>query len=106
VLIRLESRFRTRDDALHPLALARGDTGLEKGRVDAEAAGEPLDGLAGGPGLPALDLADVFLGETLAGELGLRQPASDAELAYALAHRVAGGPLGGADGGELIVHLR
>jgi len=39
-------------------------------------------------------------------ELRLRQPAGDAELADALAHRVAGGSLSGAGGGELIGHLR
>jgi len=104
--VRLERGLGSGDDALHALALARGDSGLEERRVDPEAASEPLDGLAGRARLPALDLADVLLGEALAGQLGLRQPARNAQLADAFPHRGAGGSCGGAGGCELVVHLR
>jgi hypothetical protein len=102
--VRLERGLRAGDDAFDTLTLARGDSGLEEGGIDAEPAREPLDGLASRARLPALDLADVLLREAFAGELGLGQPARDPELADALAHRASGGG-GGAGGGELIVHL-
>ena len=101
--IGLDRCLRAGDDALHALPFTRGDAGLEDRRVDAEPAREPFDGLARRARLPALDLADVLLREALAGELRLRQPARNAQLADALAHRGAGGG-GGVDGGELSVH--
>jgi hypothetical protein len=97
MLIRLDRRLGPRDDALDALALARGDSDLEERRVDPEAVGQPFDGLGRRTRLPALDLADVLLGEAFPGELGLRQPAGDAELAHALAEsgaRGGGGPCG------------
>jgi hypothetical protein len=81
---------------LDAAALVGGDAPLEEAGVDAELAGEPLDGLARGPGLPALDLADVLLRETVAGEIGLRQPRGHAQLANALAKAGATGLGGGA----------
>src|SRR5829696_1574903 len=50
------------------------DAAREKRRIDAQARREPLDGLRRRTRLPALDLRDVLLRETVAREVGLRQP--------------------------------
>ena len=91
VLARLDRRLGARDDALHPLALARRDADLEEGRIDAEPRGQPFDRLRRRAGLAPLDLAHVLLGEAGAGEVGLGQPAGDAEPTDPLAQRRAVG---------------
>jgi hypothetical protein len=50
-----------------------------------EPLGEPVEGGWSRANAPALDLADVLLGEAPEAELCLRQPARDAELADSLA---------------------
>ena len=57
------------DHRFGAVALFARDPALEKLDFDAKASGEPLDGLAGWPGLPSLDLRDVLLGEAIAREL-------------------------------------
>src|SRR4029077_1380737 len=70
-------------------ALVRGTPALEKAGIDPELDGEPLDRLARGPGLTALDLADVLLREPVPREVGLRQAGGHAQLPHALAEAVA-----------------
>jgi hypothetical protein len=85
VLLGLDRGLGARDDALGAILVARGDTGLEEARVDSEAGGEPAHGFVGRAGLTPLDLAQVLLGEPLAGELRLRHPPVDAQLADSVA---------------------
>jgi hypothetical protein len=59
--------------------------GLEVRDVDAEPLRDPRERFLGRARLPAFDLADVFLREAVAGQLGLRQAGRDAELAEAVA---------------------
>ena len=96
VALGVRQRLGAGQHRLDAAALVGGDATLEESRVDAQLPGEPLDRLARGPGLPALDLADVLLRETLAGEIGLRQPRGHAQLADALAEAGATGLGGGA----------
>src|SRR5262249_13907804 len=96
-LVVVRERLRAREHGLDAAALVGGNALLEETGVDAELGCEPLDRLARGPGLPALDLADVFLGETVACEVGLRQARSDAQLPDALAEAGAAGLGGSAD---------
>ena len=67
-----------------PTALVSRDTVGKERRIDAETLGEPRDGLGRRACLATLDLAHVFLRETLAGEAGLRHPRSDPQLAQTL----------------------
>ena len=64
---------------------------LEEAGVDAELGSEPLDRLARGTGLAALDLADVLLREALAREIGLGQARRHSQLTHALAQAGARG---------------
>src|SRR5919109_2261606 len=82
--VRLAERIRASKRRLNPLAFVGADAMLEERRVDAEAGGKPLDCLASRSRLPALDLADVLLGETLSRKLGLRQARREPELPQAL----------------------
>jgi hypothetical protein len=105
VLVRLERSLSARNHTFDPFALARGDTSLEEALVDAEPRGEPLGRLVGRPGLPPLDLAHVFLREAVAGELGLREPLRDPQLAHPVSESRASGRGGGAVCGcQLITH--
>src|SRR5262249_49412657 len=97
VLVVVRERLCAREHCLDATTLVCRDALLEEAGVDAELGGEPLDRLVRGPGLPALDLADVFLGETVACEVGLRQARGDAQLPDALAEACAAGLGGGAD---------
>src|SRR5437016_10176371 len=82
-------RVRAREQRVDAPALVCRDATLEEAGIDAELDREPLDGLARGPGLAALDLADVLLRETVAREIGLRQAGGDAQLPHALAQAIA-----------------
>jgi hypothetical protein len=86
----VRERLRAREHRLDAAALVGGDPLLEESGVDAQLRGEPLDRLTRGPGLPALDLADVLLREPLARKVRLRQARGDAQLPDALAE--AGAP--------------
>ena len=83
--MRLGERLGARQERLDPIADVEGDAVEEELRVDAELLCEPGDGLVGRPRLAALDLADVLLGEAIAGERGLRQAGGDTQRAEALA---------------------
>jgi hypothetical protein len=87
----LGQRVRAREQRVDAAALVGGDAPLEETGVDAELDREPLDRLARGPGLTALDLADVFLREAVAGEVGLGQAGRHAKLPHSLAQAVARG---------------
>src|SRR5205807_8084606 len=76
---------RARRHRLDAAPLVGRDAVLEKVGVDPEPLPQPLDRLARRTRLAALDLADVFLAEAVAGQLGLRQSGRDTELAQALA---------------------
>src|SRR5262249_56692765 len=80
-----------REQRVDATPLVGGDPPLEETGVGAELCRQPLDRLARGPGLPALDLADVLLREAVAGELGLGQAGRHTKLAHALAQAVAWG---------------
>ena len=86
----LDERLGTCKHALDPPALVRRHTVREETWVDAEPRREPLHRLASRASLAALDLADVLLREAIAGELGLREPGRDAELAQAFAQPESG----------------
>src|SRR3954469_3780377 len=73
VLMRVRERLGAGQHALDAAALVGGDALLEEAGVGAELGGEPRDRLARGPGLAALDLADVLLRKAVAGEVGLGQ---------------------------------
>ena len=85
----LGQRVRTREQGVDAAALIGGDAPLEEAGVDAELDREPLDRLARGPGLAALDLADVLLREAVAREVGLRQAGGHAQLPHALTQAIA-----------------
>ena len=87
--MRLGQCLRAREQRVDATALVGGDPALEKAGIGAELDGQPLDRLARGPGLAALDLADVLLREAVAGEVGLRQAGGDAQLPHALAQAIA-----------------
>jgi hypothetical protein len=94
--VRVRERLGPSQHRLDPAPLVRGHTALEEVGVDAQLRRDPLDRLARGPGLAALDLTDVLLREAVAGEVGLGQPGRDAQLANALAEAGAAGLRGGA----------
>ena len=73
--------MRPRSSAETPLARKPGSTPVLR---------EPLDRLLRRPGLAALDLADVFLREAVAGEVCLRQSGVDAQRAQALTETSVG----------------
>ena len=102
----LEQRFRPGDGAFEAAAVVGRDAVGEKTRIDPEPNGEPIDRLSRGARLAALDLADVFLREALAGEIALCQPGGNAELAQALAKANArrAGLLGARAGFEIVRH--
>ena len=85
VAVRLGERLGPRQQRLDPIADVEGDAVEKELRIDAELLGEPGDGLVRRSCLPALDLADVLLGEAIAGECGLRQAGGDTQRAQALA---------------------
>ncbi len=82
-LVPLAQCLSARELRFPAVALARGHAGEEEVGVDAEALREPGHGVRRGPGLPALDLAEVLLAEPAAGELGLRQTGGRSEVAQA-----------------------
>jgi hypothetical protein len=82
--VRVRERFGPCQHPLDAAPLVGGDPALEEAGVGAELGSEPLDGLARGTGLPALDLADVLLGEALAGQVGLGQACRHTQLPHAL----------------------
>jgi hypothetical protein len=86
----LEERVDASQARIHAAPLVRGDAVGEEARVDPEPCCDPLDRLARGPGLTALDLADVLLGEPLSGQLGLSQPGGNPELSKPLAETEPG----------------
>jgi hypothetical protein len=90
VVALFEQRLRPRERRVDAAALVVGDAVREKAGVDTQPVREPLDRLARGPGLAALDLRDVLLREPVAGEIALRQPRRDAELPQALAEAKPG----------------
>jgi hypothetical protein len=100
----LGQRVCAREQRVDATALVGGDAPLEEAGVDAELDREPLDRLPCGPGLAALDLADVLLREAVAGEVGLSQARRHAKLSHTLAQAVAGGgaaaDIGGSAGHE------
>src|SRR6266516_3577169 len=98
VLMGFGQRVRAREQRVDAPALVCRDATLEEAGIDAELDREPLDGLARGPGLAALDLADVLLREAVAREIGLRQAGGDAKLPHALAQAIA--RVGAAAGGR------
>src|SRR5262249_23374189 len=85
VVAALRERLCTREDRLGPGTLVARDAAREERGVYSEPRGEPLDGFTSRLRLAALDLGDVFLREAIAGELALRQPGRDAELAEPVA---------------------
>src|SRR5207247_11384589 len=85
VPVGVRERFGPCQHPLDAAPLVGGDPALEEAGVCAELRGEPLDRLARGTGLSALDLADVLLREALAGEIALSQPRADAQLTEAFA---------------------
>ena len=89
----LEQRIGAGEDRLGLRALVGGDAAREEAGVDPQPQREPLDRLRRRARLAALDLRDVLLREAVAGELGLRQPCGDAQLAQALTERGARGAL-------------
>src|SRR5579884_1321986 len=107
VLLGLVQRLGTREGPFEAGALVRRDPAREEAGVDSQPVGEPLDRPGGRPRLAALDLRDVLLGEAVAGELALRQPGGDAELAETLPEaktlgtRLAGGAAGGLSHGVI-----
>ena len=80
----LDQRLGAGEGAFEAAALVGGDAVREEAGVDAEPSRQPLDRLARRAGLAPLDLRDVLLGEPLAGQLALRQPGGDPQLAQAL----------------------
>ena len=85
VAVRLGQGLGPGQERLDPAAEVGRDPAAEKGRVDTELRREPGDGLGGGARLAPLDLADVLLRESLAGDLGLGQPCRQAQRAQPLA---------------------
>src|SRR5262249_56483169 len=81
-------RARARGRRPDAAALVGRAAAPEVAGVGAQAGGEPVDRLLRRARLAALDLADVLLGEALAGELALRQARGHAQLAQALADAV------------------
>ena len=75
----------TRESGLDAATFVDRDAVRDVAAVDAEPIREPRDRLSGGASLPALDLADVLLGEAVAGEIGLGHPRSHAQLTNAFA---------------------
>src|SRR5206468_10826200 len=90
VAARLEQRVRAGEGGVDTTALVGGDAVCEESRIDAEPLREPRDGLARGPRLAALDLADVLLREPVAREIGLGHPGCDPQLTEPLAEAKAG----------------
>jgi len=86
--------------------LVRGHATGEEGRIHVQALREPFDGLLRGPGLAALDLADVLLREALTRELRLGQAGRDAQEAQPVAEPSGHGGRGGETGvgGRGVVH--
>ena len=82
-------RLRAGEHRFDAAALVGGDALLQEAGVDAELDGQPLDRVARGAGLAALDLADVLLREALPGEVGLGQARGDTELPQPLAQACA-----------------
>ena len=91
VAVRLRERLGAGEQRLDTAALVGRDTTGEKGGIDLEALRQPLDGLGGRARLAALDLADVLLGEAIAGELRLRQPGGHTQQAQPVAEARPGG---------------
>ena len=89
----VRERFCPCEHPLDAAPLVGGDPALEETGVGAELGGEPLDRLARGTGLAPLDLADVLLGEALAGQVGLGESGRYTQLPHALAQ--AGAARGG-----------
>ena len=77
-------RLGARERGLDPASFVDRDAVREIAAVDAEPVSEPRDGLGGRASLAALDLADVLLGEAIAGEIGLGHPRRYAQLTNAL----------------------
>ena len=89
VLMRLGERLGTRKQRLDLRPLLRRDTDGEEDGIDSEAFGEPGDRVLGRTRLPALDLADVLLGDATRGKLRLGQPRGHAQRAHTLAEACA-----------------
>ena len=85
VAVRLGEGLGARQRGLDAAPFVERDTVREVPTVDVESSSEPSDGLNGRAGLAALDLADVLLGEAIAGEIGLGHPRSHAQLTNAFA---------------------
>ena len=102
---RLEQRVGPGQRRVDAAALVGGDAVGQEPGVDAETVGDPFDRLLGRLRLAALDLADVFLGEPVAGQIRLRHTCGHAEVPEPLAEPEAGlggqGPLLLGDGGRL-----
>ena len=81
----LRKRVGAGQDRLGLRPLVRGDAARQEAGVDAQTQRQPLDRVRRRARLPALDLRDVLLREPVAGEVGLRQPGGDAQLAQPLA---------------------
>ena len=79
VAVRLRECLGACEQRLDAAALVGRDATGEKRGIDFEALRQPLDGLGGRARLAALDLADVLLGEAVAGELGLRHAGGHAQ---------------------------
>src|SRR4051794_6880518 len=105
VVAGLEQGLGAGDGAFEAATLVGRDAVGQETAVDAEPRGEPVDRLARGTGLAALDLAHVLLREAVAGEIALRQPGRDAQLAQALAEpERLGGRCGAGLGREIAAH--
>ena len=98
--LRLVQRLGAREGSFEPRALVGRDAVREEAGVDSEAVGEPFDRALGRARLAALDLRDVLLREAVAGEVALRQPRCDAELAepFSEAKSLRAAPASGAAG--------
>ena len=102
-LVRFEERLGAGERSLDARALGRSRRRGEEAGVDVEPRGEPLDRLVRRARLAALDLADVLLGEAIAGEVGLRQTGGDAKRRRRRASAAPG--CGGGGGGAAVASV-
>src|SRR5262249_36771681 len=89
--MRLRQRLRASEVGFELRPLLGRDSRREECGVDAEPLCEPGDRVVRRARLPALDLADVLLGETPAGEICLGQPRGDAQGPHAVTEAGASG---------------
>src|SRR5207248_1310228 len=100
----LEQGLGARERRVEAAAFVGRDAVGQEAGIDPEALGEPVDRLARGTGLAALDLADVLLREALPGQVALRHRRRDAQLAQPLSEPEGRSGGGGGASADVLFH--